>query len=99
MELHEFEQLINHTNTPEGLDPLLTALLFDADGNWEAAHNIAQMCEGDYDYDRLHAYLHRKEGDSWNANYWYRHAKEVPFKGTLAEEWCMLAVYYLERRS
>ncbi|MEY4699958.1 MAG: hypothetical protein RL326_145, partial [Pseudomonadota bacterium] len=35
----------------------------------------------------IHAYLHRKEGDTWNADYWYRKAKRPSFTGTLHEEW------------
>lgn len=35
----------------------------------------------------VHAYLHRKEGDIWNANYWYRTAGRKPFAGSLEEEW------------
>lgn len=36
---------------------------------------------------RVHAYLHRKEGDPSNAAYWYRRAGIGPFTGSLAEEW------------
>jgi hypothetical protein len=35
----------------------------------------------------VHAYLHRKEGDLWNANYWYRNAKRKPFTGSIDDEW------------
>lgn len=97
MKLEEFNRLITDSICPEGLPLLLEALWQDAHDNWEAAHDIAQLKEGTQDYDRLHAYLHRKEGDSWNANYWYQRAKVKPFKGTLDEEWRMLVAYYLER--
>jgi hypothetical protein len=36
---------------------------------------------------RIHAYLHRKEGDLSNARYWYRQAGRKPATGTLGEEW------------
>jgi len=66
------------------------ALLFDAEGNWEAAHNCAQD-----DYSALgswmHAYLHRKEGDIGNARYWYSQAGRSLFAGTLEEEWSAIA--------
>nr|WP_299388791.1 hypothetical protein [Allomuricauda sp.] len=58
-----------HTNWPEALQ----ALWFDAKGDWESSHNIAQDLHttmGSW----IHAYLHRKEGDRWNAGYWYRQA-------------------------
>lgn len=97
MELQEFKRLINLSNEPEELNSLLIALWHDARGDWDAAHNIAQEYEGTSDYDRLHAYLHRKEGDAWNADYWYRRAKIATFKGSLDSEWDALASYYLAK--
>ncbi|OXS99612.1 hypothetical protein B7H23_13640 [Notoacmeibacter marinus] len=41
---------------------------------WDAAHQIAQAHEGDALFDRIHAIVHRIEGDEWNADYWYRRA-------------------------
>jgi hypothetical protein len=35
----------------------------------------------------VHAYLHRKEGDIWNADYWYRRAGLKRPDTTLDEEW------------
>jgi hypothetical protein len=50
-----------------------------AAGDWEKAHEIAQSQEGTWAFDRLHAFLHRAEGDAFNARYWYRSLKlEVP---------------------
>ncbi len=72
---------------PAGINPILTALWYDGNDDWEQAHNIAQSKEGAKAYDRLHAYLHRKEGDEWNAGYWYRRAGAPVFKGPLAAEW------------
>jgi hypothetical protein len=54
---------------------ILNALIETKNGNWEKAHNVAQSNEGHPDYDRLHALLHRLEGDEWNAKYWYRRCK------------------------
>ena len=34
-----------------------------------------------------HAYLHRKEGDQSNAEYWYRQAGRPVHSGSLEEEW------------
>jgi hypothetical protein len=40
---------------------------------------------------RIHAYLHRKQGDDWNARYWHRRAGPVfPEKMSLHEEWSSL---------
>lgn len=48
---------------------------------WRRAHELAQRHEGEPAYDRLHALLHRIEGDEGNAAYWYRRAGEPVFKG------------------
>ena len=70
----------------EGLPPLLEALWWDARGDWDRAHAVAQgieTAEGAW----VHAYLHRKEGDLSNADYWYRRAGRTRPQGTLDAEW------------
>ena len=64
----------------------LLALWWDARGEWEKAHEVAQDVAGP-DGAWVHAYLHRKEGDQWNAEYWYRQAGRARAKGALDEEW------------
>ncbi|MFO0416205.1 MAG: hypothetical protein ACK5Y6_02855 [Pseudomonadota bacterium] len=66
--------------------PILRALWLDHHDRWEDAHNTVQD-ESDPLSAAVHAYLHRKEGDTWNANYWYRAAKRKPFAGSLDQEW------------
>jgi hypothetical protein len=44
---------------------------------------------------RVHAYLHRKEGDSGNAAYWYRRAARPIGHGPLDEEWRQIAIALL----
>ncbi|MEZ0609866.1 hypothetical protein ACAW74_15215 [Fibrella sp. WM1] len=87
MNLSEFTATLADATPPAGLNPILTALWHDAKGDWEAAHEVAQSREGTPAYDRLHAYLHRKEGDAFNAGYWYRRARTSAYTGTLADEW------------
>jgi hypothetical protein len=65
--------------------PLLRALWHDGHGHWDRAHALAQD-EDTLDGARVHAYLHRREGDLGNAGYWYRRAGTTPFTGTMAEE-------------
>jgi hypothetical protein len=95
MTLSEFNNALAKNHFPQNENEILEALFHDAQGHWEAAHNIAQSQEGVPEYDRLHAYLHRKEGDDWNADYWYRRAKTVKPKVSLAEEWRDLVDVYL----
>jgi hypothetical protein len=67
-------------------DGALLALWWDAKGDWERAHEIAQEVEG-ADGAWVHAYLHRKEGDLGNAAYWYRRAGRAMASGDLRVEW------------
>lgn len=45
-------------------------------GDWEGAHEIVQQHSDAFSC-LIHAYLHRVEGDSGNAAYWYRRAGEA----------------------
>ena len=64
----------------------LLALWHDGHGNWEKSHDQVDQLGGK-NAARIHAYLHRKEGDQWNADYWYRRAGEKRPEITLVEEW------------
>jgi hypothetical protein len=44
----------------------------------------------------VHAYLHRKEGDPGNADYWYRKADKVRPDVSLAQEWETLVLNFLK---
>ena len=90
MTLDQFTASLTQPRPPAGVHPILEALWYDANGQWEPAHAIAQSREGEPAYDRLHAYLHRKEGDGFNAGYWYRRARTAVFTATLQEEWAAL---------
>ena len=67
-------------------DGALRALWWDAHGDWERAHGIAQDVSG-ADGAWVHAYLHRKGGDLGNAGYWYRRAGRVATAGDSRLEW------------
>jgi hypothetical protein len=86
MTLPEFRASLNEAAPAAGLSPLLAALWWDAKGNWEQAHEIAQDVNTP-DGAWVHAYLHRKEGDNANAGYWYRQARRSHSRLSLAEEW------------
>ena len=87
MTAEQFKATTADPAPPAGIGPLLVALWHDARGDWEAAHAVAQADEGSATHDRLHAYLHRKEGDAGNAAYWYRRARVPVYRGTLEDEW------------
>ena len=73
----------------------LKSLWYEAKGDWEASHSIAQDMHSELG-SWIHAYLHRKEGDEWNAGYWYRQANR-PFPNlTLDEELKELVEFVLD---
>lgn len=86
MTIDVFIQSLKKTSPPSGISLLLKALWYDGKGDWEGSHNIVQEIKS-RDASWIHAYLHRKEGDNWNANYWYRRAGRKMPNQTLAEEW------------
>jgi hypothetical protein len=59
----------------------LQAIWYDLHGDWDTAHNIVQQMSDEYS-SWIHAYLHRKEPDIWNAKYWYRICRR-PYPGDL----------------
>jgi hypothetical protein len=86
MTITEFKDSLEQSSPPSQLSNLLHALWYDAKGDWEAAHNVAQDIhtkEGSW----IHAYLHRKEGDLGNASYWYHRANQPVSNKSLTDEW------------
>ena len=80
---------------PADLPVLLTALWWDAKGDWNRAHELAQA-GSERDAAWVHAYLHRKEGDAANAGYWYRRAHRAFPTSALEEEWREIALTLLD---
>ena len=90
MNLESFINSLSANDPPAGLSPFLLSLWYDAKGNWNKAHDIIQDEEGK-NGSWIHAYLHRKEGDIWNADYWYRKAGKSRPSQSLEEEWKQIA--------
>jgi hypothetical protein len=96
MSFEEFQASLVQSAPAEDLHELLKALWWDGKGNFDRAHDIAQDVEsGEGAW--VHAYLHRKEGDSGNAGYWYSRAQRPCPKNTLDEEWQHIATELLAR--
>jgi len=93
MTFAQFKESIKN-NEPPQLDVLLLSLWYDGRGDWEKAHDLVNDLEGK-EAARVHAYLHRKEGDQSNASYWYNRAKEVNPSYSLQEEWEEIATELL----
>jgi hypothetical protein len=94
MTFEEFKDSLSAESPPDGINDVLKSLWYDANDDWEKAHSIAQDIQTK-DGALLHAYLHRVEGDVWNAGYWYNRAHSGRFKGSLEQEWEFLARRFL----
>lgn len=95
MTFEEFQASIqNPSKNTDRLSLELKSLSADAQGNWHQAHNLCQQL-GTVSGDRIHAYLHRKEGDSGNAAYWYHRSGEKMPSVSLKEEWKELVERFL----
>jgi hypothetical protein len=86
LDRNTFEQSLAADAPPTGLSLALQGLWFAAKGAWNTAHEYAQA-QDDSDGARVHAYLHRVEGDATNPAYWYRRAGQPVAKQSLEEEW------------
>ncbi|APQ19176.1 hypothetical protein [Maribacter hydrothermalis] len=92
----EFEKSLELSQVPEEWTDGLKAAWYDAKGDWESSHNIAQDMHNTLG-SWLHAYLHRKEGDRFNAGYWYRLAKKEYPTITLDEELKSIVDYIIAK--
>lgn len=96
MTFAEFKQSLKSSELPIGINQELKALWYDAKGDWNKAHDIAQDINNS-NGSWIHAYLHRVEGDLGNANYWYsRTGKSMP-AASLEEEWENLVNEFLQK--
>lgn len=94
MDLQGFKSSLSEQHPANGMSLALQALWWDAKDDWEKAHECAQARD-DQPGMRVHAYLHRKEGDQWNAGYWYRRCRTEPSAVSLEEEWEELVQLFL----
>ncbi len=94
MTLDQFRDSLKGDNPPTGLSFALAGLWWDAKGDWTKAHESAQQDEGPQGA-WVHAYLHRKEGDTSNAAYWYSRAGHTAASGPLEDEWLAIVTALL----
>jgi hypothetical protein len=96
MTLDQFRRTLTDAAPPQSLTAPLRALWFDGQGDWNQAHSVAQDVE-DATGAWVHAYLHRKEGDLQNAEYWYRRAGKPIATSALDDEWAAMVTLLLSR--
>jgi hypothetical protein len=89
MRAEEFRALLISEEPPAALAAPLAALWWDAKGDWTRAHMLVDELETAEGM-AVHAYLHRKEGQAWNADYWYKRAGLRFHRDSLEGEWTAL---------
>lgn len=96
MTITDFIASLAESSPPDGLSAALRALWLERKGEWDRAHETVQD-EAGAEAAWVHAYLHRREGDSSNASYWYSRAGRTTPKATLDEEWRAITEALLAR--
>jgi hypothetical protein len=96
MDIGTFKNSLTGNEVPMLSPVYLQALWYEAKGDWEKAHGLIQDID-DQNAAWIHAYLHRKEGDIGNAEYWYRRANKMRPSVTLKEEWENLVNAFCEK--
>ena len=92
--LTQFKESLNAERPDTAMSPQLKSLWYDGKGNWDKAHDQVDHLN-DQASAWVHAYLHRKEGDIWNADYWYRRAGKTRPNISIDEEWEQLVLEFL----
>lgn len=92
MNLSSFRKSLEQ-NDPPDVSVYLKSLWYDAKGDWNQAHDLIQEVHG-RNSAWIHAYLHRKEGDTPNADYWYNKAGKKRPAIDLQEEWEQIVVFF-----
>ena len=95
MDFEDFLQSLASETPSQNLPVVLQALWYEKNNKWQQAHDIVHD-ERTADCALVHAYLHRKEGDEWNARYWYKRAGKKPFQGSFEAEWDEMVETFLE---
>jgi hypothetical protein len=95
MDMHTFKESLLMDQLPQEASVYIKALWYDAKDKWDDAHKTIQDVK-DNNASWIHAYLHRKEGDISNADYWYTRAGRKRPPLTLEEEWEQLVANFLQ---
>jgi hypothetical protein len=86
MTTDEFRATLTAPAPPVHLSASLQALWWDAQGDWDRAHALVSDLDTGEGM-AVHAFLHRKEGADWNAEYWYDRAGRRFHRADLDAEW------------
>lgn len=89
MNPEQFRASVAKEEPPKELSAPLAALWWDAKGDWARAHALVDELETK-DGMAVHAYLHRKEGSTSNAEYWYKRSGHAFHRLSFEDEWAAL---------
>ena len=95
MDIIELKETLVNNAPPANVSVYVKALWYDAKNNWNKAHELIQDVS-DKNASWIHAYLHRKEGDTGNADYWYAKAGKKRPSAALHEEWEQIVTVLLQ---
>jgi hypothetical protein len=98
MNSEQFTKSLADEAPKSDLSVTLKALWWDAKGDWAKAHALVDELETKEGM-AVHAYLHRKEGSAWNADYWYQRSGNDYRRTTLDAEWKALVASLLSEAS
>jgi hypothetical protein len=90
MDIFTFKASLLSDVPPADISVYLLSLWYDAKDDWDKAHNTIQDVTTK-NASWIHAYLHRKEGDIFNADYWYSKAGKRRPSVSLQDEWVQIA--------
>jgi hypothetical protein len=90
-----FKHSLHSDRPPEQVSVYLQSLWHERKGQWDKAHGLVDHLE-ERKAARVHAYLHRREGDASNAMYWYRRAGIAWPAQSMDLEWEELVKYFIE---
>src|SRR5271163_1789708 len=94
MNYEQFTKSLADEAPKSGLSVPLMALWWDAKADWAKAHALVDDLETKEGM-AVHAYLHRKEGSDWNADYWYQRSGRNFQRPELDAEWTALVAALL----
>jgi hypothetical protein len=92
--LADFKNSFSSALPPADCSQYAKALWYASKGDWNKSHEIVQDID-DQSAARIHAFLHRQEGDISNARYWYNRAHAEMPSMSLDEEWEYLASQFI----
>lgn len=86
MNVTSFSESLSQPEPPKELSVYQLAMWYAGKDEWDRAHELVQDLP-DQVAAHIHAYLHRVEGDIWNADYWYSRANRSRPNEPLDKEW------------